>query len=583
MINLNDFLNTAESVLEQEHIQQALDLMHETPYQSRKRVGLFAERFEYSADFDPIIAFTAAYLKISADEVLGYIRYIDRQSPLEMIFVLAFILYADSYLDALYIDGHKVPSRRAPAEKEHGRVVSIHSQFPLRFGTFRRDVDFIVEVNADELAVEIDGASFHSSHYALQRDLSTEVIFQAAHIPVARLSSAMVRFSCFELIASLCNKQFNPPQYQDFADSPQPKEYFHSIEVYPQPPCLVTLIARILDYYFSSLVISSIRFQKQEDDDDEAELEDGGPMSVYRLPLKPGHYVSFNLHYDAMQAHISIDSQGIHVTSNLLSTQHTLLLALLWGINGIKKDSVTCYRAQLIDQDNPNSSSAALLASKVGHVTNRISLLSCFTNQRDPGMYDESWKPEFRYNQQALDCPDIDITPATDPSIRSVLAGLDIMLGEYLRCRDENFLLHQHLRSRLPRHYLEPSHTYAGVVMAVAAKCENKKQSYLEVCRQSPKTSLGGYLAYLHDHEEDVETLFPLDQRRQAVMIEEKAFKDLCEAHRLPWGSQKSRRLVDCVFRVLPHSKDYPTLWDYSDEARVVWVHVSQLGLVDID
>ena len=272
---------------------------------------------------------------------------------------------------------------------------------------FRRDIDFVIQIGRDEIAVEIDGLSVHGDEKSLRRDLSAESILHALETPLLRIRSFDVRNNVFKVIHQLVCQSQEKKYHQEQVNAPLFYIYSHMIHIYQKPVCLLTFLAKLLDYYFNVRAAFSVQrgdIQHTEHLVGWAPEESENAEDDIQV-LKPGEYTSFTLKYLSMHADLCVDFESIHITSTLRLTQKVLIHAIAAIIHHypVKSDTHQRYHYHVFNSEYDSNDMSALVRISVAELRRRIELLQ----DRSFAVSDELRELLMHvepYNQKALGC-----------------------------------------------------------------------------------------------------------------------------------------------------------------------------------
>lgn len=344
MINLERYIRDAKGFLDTQRVKRARADMTHARFTLRRRLGLFGERFDYAPQLQDILSFSAAYLDKRAEDVYAMIRYTDATSPLEFAFALTYILYTSEHLGTSYIDGIKIPKvfdktkSRPLASAMHA---ALHSQFPVRVGAYKRDIDFILCVYGHELAIEIDGAAFHSDNAAIQRDLCCELALFEYRVPLIRITTSELQNYPFSLIhQAVCFSYERLPCEPRSPARPDEVLFHHRLTATQNTPKFIGYVAAALDYYFRCGVVSSIQTL-----DAHAVLDIPLMQRIFQKSANAKPAQQFILTFQAMQALITVTDTTIDIESGLHATQQSLITAFMIFFHCLKPD----FRFELVN------------------------------------------------------------------------------------------------------------------------------------------------------------------------------------------------------------------------------------------
>ncbi|MCH8493010.1 MAG: hypothetical protein LAT53_07255 [Idiomarina sp.] len=344
MIDFDTYAHDAGRFLDRERVAQARALMAEARYMSRRRLGLFRDRLEYSHEYQQMLAFTAAYLDMSGDDVLALIQFTDEQSPLEFLFSLTYLTFASHNLGPSEIDGVPIPrpDRGDDATFDAPQLHSaLHAQFPIRLGDYRRDIDFVLCLGGHEMGIEIDGAAFHGDDKEIQRDLCCELCFAGYQIPLIRIQTAALTCTPFELMFHVMNHAFEKLPLDPIRPAEQEeKAYRYILTAAHDIPMLSSFVASAFDYYFRAAVVSSIKT---------GIVESKAPkFALFKNNRKAkSDFIAFTVTFGSMRARLEVTDNAIIVNSALNLTAQMLIQGLMVFFNQLSSK----YRFRLFDMD----------------------------------------------------------------------------------------------------------------------------------------------------------------------------------------------------------------------------------------
>ena len=358
--------------LDKTRIDIALQNMHHDSFSYRDMLGLFGERFEYQEAYIEMLAFTSAYLGISAKETFDIIRHIDDISPIEFTFALAFLCYTYEHALHASFDGKALPKR---SHKKHEGIelpIQLVTQFPLRISEYRRDVDFLLRIGFDEMGLELDGSFFHYSDKALKRDLAAETFMHALDVPMIRVSSTIIKHGVFSFIEQLIHASLAKPYHYNVVLPRYEQTFTYHLKMFDKPDCLHTFVAQTLDLFFQCRVAFSVSEKFQYDFVTDLPVHSAIEIKEAKSPYA---LTELTIKFQSLNAKIRITYEDILIQSESALASKMLVMGFISILERMSEDCFESYRYQIYECRSPGAPCTLLLSTLTDHVLSRIQFI----------------------------------------------------------------------------------------------------------------------------------------------------------------------------------------------------------------